>query len=175
MKIRHLCACIVVWIFSLLVAIDAAAAELIISKANRTLEFKNGSVSHVFSIGLGSAPVGPKAVQGDRKTPEGDYYITHKNSKSQFYLSLGISYPNLQDAKAGLRTGLISASEYALIETANKQRKLPPQGTRLGGDIFIHGGGAQSDWTWGCIALNNKDMDFLFAHVAAGDKVTILK
>jgi murein L,D-transpeptidase YafK len=114
-------------------------------------------------------------MQGDRKTPEGSYYITHKNAKSQFYLSLGISYPNLDDARAGLRAGLISKSEFARIETANKHKKLPPQGTRLGGDIFIHGGGAQLDWTWGCIALNNQDMDFLFTHVAVGDKVTILK
>lgn len=165
----------VVWLVLLLATVDAAAAELIISKGKRSLEYKDGSVSHMFPIGLGSAPFGPKAMQGDRKTPEGSYYVTHKNSRSQFYLSLGISYPNLEDAKAGLRAGLISKSEYARIETANRERKLPPQGTRLGGDIFIHGGGAQSDWTWGCIALNNKDMDFLFAHVVVGDKVTILK
>jgi murein L,D-transpeptidase YafK len=159
----------------LLATVDAAAAELIVSKSKRSLEFKEGSVSHVFPIGLGSAPFGPKSIQGDRKTPEGTYYVTRKNPRSQFYLSLGISYPNLQDAKTGLRAGLISKNEYASIETANKERKLPPQGTRLGGDIFIHGGGASSDWTWGCIALNNEDMDFLFAHVAVGDEVTILK
>jgi murein L,D-transpeptidase YafK len=172
---RHLRACGVVWIALLLATVDAAAAELIVSKSKRSLEFKEGSVSHIFPIGLGSAPLGPKSMQGDRKTPEGTYYVTHKNSKSQFYLSLGISYPNTEDAKTGLRAGLISRGEYALIETANKKKKLPPQGTRLGGDIFIHGGGASSDWTWGCIALNNKDIDFLFAHVAVGDKVTILK
>lgn len=172
---RQVRACGVTWIVLLLATVDATAAELIVSKSKRSLEFRDGSVSQVFPIGLGSAPFGPKAMQGDRKTPEGVYYITRKNSKSQFYLSLGISYPNLEDARAGLRTGLISKNEYALIEMANRKKKLPPQGTRLGGDIFIHGGGAQSDWTWGCIALNNKDMDFLFAHVAVGDTVTILK
>jgi murein L,D-transpeptidase YafK len=175
MTIRKWKPCGCARIILLLAAFDTQAAEMIISKSKRSLEYNEGTVSHVFPIGLGIAPFGAKSMQGDRRTPEGIYYITRKNPKSQFYLSLGISYPNLEDAKTGLRAGLISSNEFAMIETANKTRKLPPQGTRLGGDIFIHGGGASSDWTWGCIALNNKDMDFLFAHAAVGDKITILK
>jgi len=151
----------------------AAASELIVSKSERRLEFKDGSATREFSIGLGTSPVGRKSRQGDRKTPEGTYAITHKNSRSQFYLSLGISYPNLDDAKSGLRAGLLSQAEYAKIESANVRGHLPPQNTPLGGDIFIHGRGSQSDWTWGCIALDDVDMKFLFDHVQVGDKITI--
>lgn len=170
-----------VWILSvglLLLAvgpIETAAAELVVWKASRYLEYRDGSISRQFRIGLGSAPAGAKSRQGDRKTPEGTYFITHKNSKSQFYLSLGLSYPNLSDAKTGLRLGLISQREYDAIEAANLARRQPPQNTRLGGNVFIHGRGSASDWTWGCVALDDVDMKFLFDHVAVGDKVTILE
>ena len=162
-------------ILLLLAVSDATAADLIVSKAKRTLEYREDGVSREFPIGLGTAPIGRKSRQGDRKTPEGAYFITHKNSRSQFYLSLGISYPNLDDAGAGLRNGIISQREYAEIEKANRAGRLPPQNTRLGGDIFIHGRGAQSDWTWGCIAMDDEDMKFLFEHVRVGDQVTILE
>src|SRR4249919_1605711 len=115
MMIRHLKLRGAVSIMLVLAAANAAAAELIISKSKRSLEFRDGDISRVFQIALGSSPFGPKSMQGDRKTPEGVYYVTHKNSKSQFYLSVGISYPNLDDAKLGLRSGLISKNEYALI------------------------------------------------------------
>jgi len=173
--IRRLQVSVAVSIFLLLTAIDATAADLVVSKAKRSLEYREEGVSREFPIGLGTAPVGRKSRQGDRKTPEGAYFITHKNSKSQFYLSLGVSYPNLDDAEAGFRAGTISQREYAAIEDAARKGRSPPQSTALGGNIFIHGRGAQSDWTWGCIALDDADMKFLFEHVRVGDKVTILK
>jgi len=172
---RRLGAFIVILILSLSFATDTMAAELIVSKAKRMLEYREDGVSREFRIGLGSAPVGRKSRQGDRKTPEGAYFVTHKNSRSQFYLSLGISYPNPDDAKVGLESGFISRAQYAEIEEATRQQLRPLQNTRLGGDIFIHGRGAQSDWTWGCIALDDEDMKFLFEHVRVGDKVTILQ
>jgi murein L,D-transpeptidase YafK len=159
----------------LLATLPAAAGELLIHKEKRSLTYTEGNVTREFAISLGSSPVGPKLRQGDRKTPEGVYYIMNKNPKSQFHLSLGVSYPNIEDAREGLRLKLISKGEFAAIEKAIRLRRIPPQNTRMGGAIYIHGGGAQSDWTWGCIALDNRDMDFLFSHVKVGDKVTILK
>ncbi len=153
---------------------ECRAAEIIISKSNRSLEYKTADVSRKFRIGLGTAPTGRKEIQGDRRTPEGVYSITHKNPKSQFYLSLGISYPNVDDARAGLAAGLISRDEYSQIENAIGRGKLPPQNTKLGGDIFIHGRGSRSDWTWGCIALEDADMKFLFENVPVGSRVSIL-
>ena len=162
-------------LFCLLLGHSAAGGELIIEKEKRRLQYKEGNVMREFQVSLGFSPIGHKLRQGDGKTPEGVYYIMNKNPKSSFYLSLGISYPNIDDARAGLRAKLISRAQYTAIEQAIRRQRIPPQGTRLGGAIYIHGGGAQTDWTWGCVALNNEDMAFLFQHVQVGDKVTIVR
>jgi murein L,D-transpeptidase YafK len=173
--VRHFATFISALSFCLLAAHHADAGELLIHKEKRSLTYIDGSGAREFPVSLGFTPSGPKLKQGDGKTPEGVYFITHKNPKSNFHLSLGLSYPNLDDAREGLRAKLLSKGEYAAIEKANRLHRTPPQNTPMGGAIYIHGGGARSDWTWGCIALNNEDMDFLFEHIRAGDKVTILK
>lgn len=159
----------------LMAAQTAMAAELLIHKEQRSLTYTDGSITRDFPIRLGFTPVGPKLKQGDGKTPEGVYYIMNKNPRSAFYLSLGVSYPNAEDAQEGLRAGLISKKEYAAIQRAIRLHRMPPQNTKMGGAIYIHGGGTQSDWTWGCVALNNEDISFLFSHLQVGDKVTITK
>lgn len=121
-----------------------------------------------YAIALGNAPIGHKQKQGDGRTPEGDYYLTHKNPKSNYYLSLGISYPNVKDADEGLKNGLITKAQHEAIASAIRAQAKPPQNTRLGGDIFIHGGGAGKllglvrDWTLGCVALENENIKELF-------------
>jgi murein L,D-transpeptidase YafK len=133
----------------------------------RTLNGKE-QLAKSYTIALGNTPTGHKTRQGDGRTPEGDYYITHKNPKSNYYLSLGVSYPNIQDAEAGLKNGLITRAQYETIAAAIRAQAKPPQNTRLGGDIFIHGGGAGKlfgiirDWTLGCVALENEDIKELF-------------
>ena len=122
---------------------------------------------------LGLSPLGDKVREGDRRTPEGNFYIFTKNDKSSFYLSLGISYPNAAHAERGLRDGLISKSQYDTILAALGALKAPPQNTKLGGDIYIHGNGSGSDWTWGCVALENADIRELFNLVGVGTPVTI--
>jgi len=126
-----------------------------------------------YRIGLGLSPVGDKIRQGDRRTPEGDFYIFTKNDKSAFYLSLGISYPNAPHAERGLRDGLITKAQYNTIMQALDSHKTPPQNTKLGGDIYIHGNGAGSDWTWGCVALENPDVRELFQAIPVGTPVRI--
>jgi murein L,D-transpeptidase YafK len=141
--------------------------RLLVKKGERKLyvyQFENGKerLLKTYKIALGSSPTGTKRQQGDGATPEGDYYITHKNSRSKFYLSLGLSYPNTNDAIAGMKRGFITKTEYeAIINAINKKEK-PPQNTKLGGDIFIHGGGTGSDWTLGCVALENDGIKELF-------------
>lgn len=127
-----------------------------------------------YKIALGRAPSGTKRQQGDGATPEGDYYITHKNSRSKFYLSLGLSYPNVIDANAGIKKGLISQTEYEAIVNAINKKEKPPQNTKLGGDIFIHGGGIGSDWTLGCVALENEGIKELFDMLPVKTPVKIL-
>ena len=96
-----------------------------------------------------------------------------KNPKSKFYLSLGLSYPNEQDAARGLKAGVITQSQYEEIAGAIRRRGQPPWKTPLGGEIFIHGHGATGDWTRGCIALDDEPMRALYEVVPAGTPVTI--
>lgn len=145
-----------------------------VHKAERKLFlYSNGHLVRTYKVGLGLSPAGDKVREGDRRTPEGDFYVFIKNPKSNFYLSLGVSYPNLAHAKRGLRDGLISQAQYDTIASALKQKKTPLQRTKLGGEIFIHGNGSSSDWTWGCVALENEDIKELYEAVEVGTPVTI--
>jgi murein L,D-transpeptidase YafK len=159
--------------------------RILVKKSERKLylyrlEDKVENLQKTYQIALGNNPRGTKRRQGDGATPEGDYYITHKNPRSRFYLSLGLSYPNISDAAAGLKAGLISKREYEAITSAIRQKNKPPQNTRLGGDIFIHGGGAGKtsgsarDWTIGCIALENDEMRELFDLIPLKTPVKII-
>ena len=151
-----------------------ASPRILVKKAERKLFLYSGTtLVQTYRIGLGLSPAGDKVRQGDRRTPEGDFYIFTKNDKSAFYLSLGISYPNAAHAERGLRDKLITKTQYDTIMEALEARKTPPQNTKLGGDIYIHGNGAGSDWTWGCVALENEDIRELFNAVAVGTPVTI--
>jgi len=148
--------------------------KLLVKKGRRELLlYSSGKLVRTYHVGLGLSPVGDKARAGDRRTPEGDFYIFTKNDKSAFYLSLGLSYPNAPHAERGLRDGLINRSQYETIMKALKAGKAPPQNTRLGGDIYIHGHGSSSDWTWGCVALDNENIRELFDAVNVGTPVVI--
>lgn len=96
-----------------------------------------------------------------------------KNPKSRFYLSLGISYPDTGDAARGLKEGLISKAEHDKIVAAQKSRTSPPWDTKLGGEIFIHGHGSATDWTLGCVALENAEMKTLYELIEVGTAVEI--
>lgn len=151
-----------------------AAPRMIIEKAKRRLAVFDGDIVVAeFSIGLGFAPDGDKAIEGDGRTPEGDFYVFTKNPESRFFLSLGISYPSREDAERGLAEGLISEEEHRAIADAINEKRMPPQKTKLGGEIYIHGGGEKSDWTEGCIALKNNEMQALFDAIPVGTPVTI--
>jgi murein L,D-transpeptidase YafK len=148
--------------------------RIIVKKAERKLFlYSGGKIVRTYHVGLGLSPVGDKVREGDRRTPEGQFYIFTKNDKSAFYLSLGVSYPNARHAERGLRDGLITKVQYDAIIRALQAKKTPPQNTALGGDIYIHGNGAGSDWTWGCVALENEDVRELFNAVPVGTPVTI--
>ena len=148
--------------------------RIVVLKSKRQLKlYSDGSLVRTYKVGLGLNPVDDKKRQGDRATPEGEFYIFTKNNKSAYYLSLGISYPNVEDAERGLRDGLISREQHDAIVKAIKRRTAPPQNTELGGDIYIHGNGASSDWTWGCVALENENIRELYDAVRVGTPVTI--
>lgn len=148
--------------------------RLVVKKSERKLYVFDGEkLIKTYEIVLGFAPEGDKEKEGDGKTPEGDFYIFTKNDQSKFYLSLGVSYPSTEDAARGLRENLISPEEHDAIILAIKDKKMPPQNTKLGGEIYIHGGGVIKDWTWGCAALRDAEMKEVFDAVEIGTSITI--
>ncbi len=148
--------------------------RIVVKKKERKLEVFDGEkLIKTYRIGLGFVPVGDKEKEGDGKTPEGDFYIFTKNANSKFYLSLGVSYPSIDDAKRSLETNLISKAEHDAIVEAINNEQTPPQNTKLGGEIYIHGNGSATDWTLGCMALSNSDMKEIFEAIPVGTNVKI--
>lgn len=150
-------------------------ASIIIKKKERKLELYDGAkLVKTYPIGLGFAPVGDKEIEGDGKTPEGDFYLFVKNPESKYHLSLGVSYPSSDDAGRGLEQKLISQSEHDEIVKSINKKGMPLQKTKLGGEIYIHGGGSSSDWTDGCIGLTDSDITEIFNAVPVGITIRIL-
>ncbi len=155
-------------------AVPLVNPRIVVTKSKRQLQLYSAErVIKTYRVGLGLSPVEDKVRAGDRRTPEGEFYICMKNPHSQFYLSLELSYPNQKHAERGHRDGLITRGQYNQIVSALNRKRVPPQNTRLGGELFIHGNGSQRDWTWGCVALDDKDIRELFAAVPVGAPVTI--
>jgi murein L,D-transpeptidase YafK len=148
--------------------------RIVVIKSKRQLYLYDGKrLLRNYPVGLGFSPTGDKQVEGDGRTPEGAFYVCNKNEKSRYYLSLGISYPSTEDAQRGLEEGLISRNEHDKIVDAIERKERPPWNTKLGGEVMIHGEGAASDWTLGCVALNNRDIKELFDTVPKGTPIEI--
>ena len=143
------------------IANDAHADKVLVLKSARTLQLlDHGKVLKQYKVALGSKPVGKKDRQGDHKTPEGSYFLDRRNEHSQFYRSLHISYPNEEDRQSARQSGLTP-----------------------GGDIMIHGlpngfgwigkHHRLRDWTDGCIAVTNDEMDEIWRAVPDGTPIEI--
>jgi len=153
----------IVFLFSPTLSYANELADLIVvMKSKRVmLLMKEGKVLKAYRISLGKVPVGKKTVQGDGKTPEGRYYIEGRNPHSNFYKSLKISYPNEEDLLRATRLGI-----------------------NPGGSIMIHGLSKKveylgkyhilDDWTEGCIAVTNEEMDEIWQIVPDGTPIEIL-
>lgn len=155
--------------------------RITVIKRSRQLTLLSGrELIRTYPIALGRNSEADKSVEGDEATPLGEFYICAKNPRSRYFLSLCIGYPNAEDAARGLAAGLISAAEHAQILDAMNARRMPPQNTRLGGEIYIHGHGqddgnsGEPQGTRGCIALNNADMQDLYDRVTIGTSVAIV-
>ncbi|MCW5867551.1 MAG: L,D-transpeptidase family protein [Candidatus Eremiobacteraeota bacterium] len=142
-------------------------AAVVIHKERRELLYQGKSMR----IGLGNHPQGSKEEEGDGKTPEGFYRICSKASDSPFGHWLGLDYPNRRDAWNGRLHGKVSWLE--LTRWNWFWRSEPPQTTRLGGQIGIHGGGSGKAWTLGCIALDELDIKELFQGLPFGAVVEV--
>jgi murein L,D-transpeptidase YafK len=153
---------------------DIKDVSINVYKQERKLDLLSGEdVVASYKIALGWNPESHKLKEGDGKTPEGEYYICTRNDKSKFYLSLGLSYPNIHDAKSGLDAGVITQDQFNKIESSIDAKNKPPWDTPLGGEIMIHGHGSARDWTAGCIAVDNDVMDILWVCGKIKTPVTI--
>ena len=116
---------------------------------------------------------GTKKKQGDRTTPNGDYYICVRNDKSAYHLSLGLSYPDKAAADRGFESGIISKEEKDTIYSAIDRKVCPPWDTALGGAIMIHGNYQKGIPTAGCVAVSDDVMDILWPYGQLGSKVSV--
>lgn len=137
--------------------------RIIIDKSERIARlYDNKKLVKEYTFVMGQNTVGTKTKKGDSRTPEGTYYICTRLTQSRWHLFMGINYPNQQDAQNGLEEKLINQAEYEQFKKAADNKKCPDWWTPLGGAIGLHGGGARYDWTAGCIAFKNKDIEELF-------------
>ena len=140
------------------VNLGTRAEQVLLNKGARRLYLiRGGQAFATYRVGLGFAPEGHKLRDGDGRTPEGQYWIDRRNPRSEFFLSVGISYPNAADV--------------------GRARAM---GVDPGGDIFIHGEPVRGrrppgrDWTAGCIAVSNDEIEEIWTTVPNGVPITIL-
>ncbi len=137
-----------------------------------------GSILRTYAIALGKEPNGSKEYRGDNRTPVGRYYVVEKKPSRKFHRFLGLNYPNLQDAERALTRGWIDEPLWSEIFFADLNRTIPPQSTPLGGRVGIHGYGGRPelpvDWTEGCIAVRDADIEYLYETLPIGTRVDIV-
>ncbi|MDG1483248.1 MAG: L,D-transpeptidase family protein [Myxococcota bacterium] len=141
----------------------------------RVMRYDQGRLAagSCWQTGLGFAPEGHKQREGDGRTPEG-FYTTSDKPWSQFYGAIAVHYPSADDAEIAHADGRISAATKQSIHASLQRGEKPNQNTAMGGEILLHGGGGSSDWTLGCVALDNQDLDTLRAALPPGMKTTVL-
>ena len=155
------------------VTVTLAQPRVLVEKAKRRLTlYDGGHVVKVYRACTGLV-AGDKEREGDRKTPLGQFYVCYKNPESKYTLSLGLSYPNAEDAQRGLRDGLVSQEQYQAIMAAIAQHAQPPWDTPLGGEIMIHGAGSGREGTAGCVGLDDDDIRELYPILPVGTPVEI--
>ena len=141
---------------------DEAVDRIVIDKSKRRLVLlRDDQPFRTYTIALGAAPKGAKRFEGDQRTPEGVYTIDYRNSNSAFHLALRISYPNEADRMRALEAGLDPGGQIMIHGLKNGQGWL---GDRHRGE----------DWTDGCIAVTNAEIEEIWSLVDIGTPVEIL-
>lgn len=163
------------------------AGRVVVLKSQRTLQLFDGpTLLKTYGVALGPRPSGHKQKRGDGRTPEGEYFVCTRNAKtSAFHIFLGLSYPALPDATRGLKSKSITPRQAQLIRSRQASRSAPPWNTKLGGWVGIHGGGDapfasrvmskrnSMDWTAGCVAVTDREIEEISAALKVGARVSI--
>ena len=126
----------------------------------RLLVYSNGQLVKTYKISLGRQPIGDKEFEGDKKTPEGLYFINDNNHNSGYHKNLGISYPKKEDIQNAKRLGKLAGGEVKIHGFRNKTG-------------FIGKFHRWYDWTQGCIALTDEEIDELYKAVKIGAQIEI--
>ena len=162
---------------------DAADLESVVLSNPRVVVLKSARLLHLFDgdrlirtypVDLGQQPQGTKQIGVDRKTPEGRFRIVHQNPVSPYARFLGLDYPDESAIESGLSEGLISVGQAESLRAALRRGERPDWTTALGGGVGIHGRRRGDDWTGGCIAISDENMEELFRVLRIGDPVEIL-
>lgn len=135
--------------------------RLVVIKSRRVMEaYSNGKVIKTYRVSLGKQPLGDKQYEGDKRTPEGTYTINDRNPDSGFHKNLGVSYPDEQDRKEAAMKGLKPGGEIKIHGLKNDRG-------------FIGKFHRFVDWTNGCIAVTDEEVDELYQHVSIGTPIII--
>jgi murein L,D-transpeptidase YafK len=155
---------------------------ILIDTTEQTLSIMQGDspTMRLFGIAIGRYGTTTEKRQGDNMTPLGRYRINEIRDGDAFHRFVALDYPGVDRAEAGLRSGLIDQATRDRIVSAHRNHRSPPQTTGLGGHIGIHGlGGADPEvhasmnWTRGCVALTNTQIDALLPWLRVGMAVEI--
>lgn len=172
----------------LLVLFTGARAEtgaqrwLLVDTAQSSLTVIDGDRPQLtlHNLAIGRYGTSRSKQRGDNKTPLGRFRITRIDRDTSFHRFLGLDYPDAERARRGLYAELISGAQYRAILAAHRDGRTPPQDTPLGGHIGIHGVGQgdarlheMANWTQGCVALSNEQIDTLLSWVRVGMAVEI--
>ena len=143
------------------IAPQAAADKVIVTKTERRLYLlRDGEILRSYRVALGRVPKGTKIYQGDGRTPEGDYTLTEFNAGSRFYRSIRVSYPNEQDRARARALGQTVGGDVMLHGLAPERRAYGPEHWRF-------------NWTNGCIAVTDEEIDEIWQRVAVGTPIEI--
>lgn len=167
-------------LFSLLVSSNTFAAInlVVVHKNLRILQtWDHGELVKQYKIRLGTNPVGPKIQRGDAKTPEGIYFLDFKSPNSNFYKKFHVTYPNSIDQARARELGVDPGDSIFIHGQPNDISYVTPVLRSLGiedwGEELIRSALAYIDWTNGCIALSNSDMDEFYSSVPSNTKLII--
>ena len=174
-------------IFIGFISLTANASDeytIIVKKNDKELILKKSDIIvKKYHIATGKGGKGTKRKRGDSKTPIGVYRISSLKKSSRFHYFIQLNYPNLIDAWYGFKNEIIDGLDFKRIALAYKKREFPPKDTKLGGQIGIHGIGKITkqklaihqdlNWTDGCIALTNHDINDLMKYIDIGTMVVI--
>jgi murein L,D-transpeptidase YafK len=155
---------------------------ILVDSINNSLKlYNNYNIVKEFHASIGSNGASFIRTMGDRRTPIGDFKIDHYNPYSQFRKFFRINYPQPKHVEQALAENIISEREYREYWRYKRTRGYPPQLTKLGGNIGIHGVGRRDpwlhqrvDWTEGCVAVNNSEIEELSRYIGVGTRVLII-